>query len=74
MKCRASLSFISQQQRMNIWVEYYLDGHGLCGAAESGPESLLHCIDALIPIACHFDVCRGRGNKRRWRVAVGHIK
>lgn len=65
MKSRLSSSFISQWQSTNIWLnlQYYLDGHGLCGAAKSGPESLLHCIDALIPVARHFNVCRGRGNK-----------
>lgn len=33
-----------------------LDGHGFCGAAETGSQSFLHRIDALIPVTRHLDV------------------
>ena len=36
----------------------YLDGHGLRGAAESGPQSRLHRIDALVAVARHFNIYR----------------
>lgn len=36
----------------------YLDGHGFRGAVESGPQSVLHCVDALVAVARHLDICR----------------
>lgn len=45
------------------WSDNYLDGHGFCGAVQPGPQGFLHCINALISVACHLDVCRWEREK-----------
>lgn len=48
---------------------WYLDGHGFRGAVESGPQSVLHRVDALVAVARHLDIC-GR-NEAEVVVVVG---
>lgn len=43
---------------VGVGVVCYLDGHGFRGAVESGPQSVLHCVDALVAVARHLDICR----------------
>lgn len=38
----------------------YLDWHGFCGAVEACSQSFLHCINALISVARHLNICNSQ--------------
>lgn len=48
----------------------YLDWHGFCGAVEACSQSFLHCINALISVARHLNICNSQSRAGEGRVSL----